>query len=116
MIDTGRLSDLSATTDLSQVQLVSFKKRVAFVTTLDKVLRQHGWSGALDFEECKEKLKDCLFDDDEEQVITRFAADENTVTVHPARGRPSHQTLCPPLLVTMHSKTQLVVLASLSLS
>ena len=82
---------------------MSFKKRVAFVTTLDKVLRQHGWSGALDFEECKEKLKDCLFDDDEEQVITRFAANKNTA--HPARGRPSHQTLCPPLLVTMLQDT-----------
>jgi hypothetical protein len=69
LLPIDRLSDLSASSDLSKVQLMSFKKRVAFTTTLNKVVRQHGWSGALDFEDCQEKLTDCLFDDQEEEVV-----------------------------------------------
>jgi hypothetical protein len=63
-----RLDDLSASADFSLVQLLAFRKSVACTTGLNTVVEQHGWAGALDFGGCKEVLKDCLFDDKEEEV------------------------------------------------
>jgi hypothetical protein len=37
-------------------------------TCVDQVVESHGWAGALDFAGCKEVLRDCLFDDGEEEV------------------------------------------------
>lgn len=50
------------------MQLLAFRKSVACTTGLNTVVEQHGWAGALDFGGCKEVLKDCLFDDKEEEV------------------------------------------------
>ncbi len=63
-----RLDDLSSSADFSLVQLLAFRKSVACTTGLNTVVEQHGWAGALDFGGCKEVLKDCLFDDKEEEV------------------------------------------------
>ncbi len=66
--DLRRLDDVNASADLSQVQLVSFKKRTAVTMTLSKVTGEHGWVGSLDYQGCKRTLRDCLFDNKEEEV------------------------------------------------
>ncbi len=99
---------MNASSDFSQVQLVAFKKRVAFTTTLDRVVEQHGWAGALDFEGCKEILKDCLFDDKEEEV--RGGGVRGCGSVHDRTFpsidlflacKPSSHALCPVALVLL---------------
>ena len=58
--------------DFSTITLSSFRKAgIVTQCTLQDIVFARGWSGAMDYVDCKEKLHDCLFDDRTEEVFMK---------------------------------------------